>query len=234
MLQAKSVRASPNNPMPPATAVLFDLDGVLLDTERLYTEATQAIVGRFGKTFTWAIKRDAMGRDALVSARIVLDRLDVPLTPEEFVAERDVILEQLVQRCEAIEGAEAFVRSLVDHRVPVAVATSSNRALYNIKIRPHAWFDLFSAVVCGDDPRVGAKKPAPDIFLVAARDLNVDPGQCLVFEDSPAGVEAALAAGMRVVALPEPTAGPDHRAHFHAAHHVLQGWSEASLALLAG
>jgi pseudouridine-5'-monophosphatase len=220
--------------MPPATAVLFDLDGVLLDTERLYTEATQAIVGRFGKTFTWAIKRDAMGRDALVSARIVLDRLGVPLTPEEFVAERDVILERLVQRCEAIEGAEAFVRSLVGHGVPVAVATSSNRPLYDIKIRPHAWFDLFGAVVCGDDPRVRAKKPAPDIFLVAAGDLNVDPGRCLVFEDSPAGVEAALAAGMRVVALPEPTAGPDHREHFRAAHHVLKGWSEASLALLAG
>ena len=220
--------------MPPATAVLFDLDGVLLDTERLYTEATQAIVGRFGKTFTWAIKRDAMGRDALVSARIVLERLGVPLTPEEFVAERDVILERLVQRCEAIEGAEAFVRSLVAHGVPVAVATSSNRPLYDIKIRPHGWFDLFSAVVCGDDPRVRAKKPAPDIFLVAAGDLNVDPGRCLVFEDSPAGVEAALAAGMRVVALPEPAAGPDHRDHFRAAHHVLKGWSEASLALLAG
>jgi pseudouridine 5'-phosphatase len=205
---------------------------VLLDTERLYTEATQAIVGRFGKTFTWAIKRDAMGRDALVSARIVLDRLGVPLTPEQFVAERDVILERLVARCEAVAGAEEFVRTLVDHGVPVAVATSSHRALYEMKVRPHAWFDLFSAVVCGDDPRVHAKKPAPDIFLVAAKDLNADPSRCLVFEDSPAGVEAALAAGMRVVALPEPTAGPDHHEHFRSAHRILNGWSEATLALL--
>ena len=75
-----------------STHVLFDLDGVLLDTERLYTVATQSVVARFGKTFTWAIKRDAMGRDAKVSARIILDRLDVPLSPEAFLIERNAVL----------------------------------------------------------------------------------------------------------------------------------------------
>ncbi|HTB75363.1 MAG TPA: HAD-IA family hydrolase [Polyangiaceae bacterium] len=217
-----------------STHVLFDLDGVLLDTERLYTEATQAIVGRFGKTFTWDIKRDAMGRDADLSARIVLERLGVPLTSQEFLAERGPILESLVARCQAMEGAEAFVRTLVAQGVPVAVATSSDRRLYELKVRPHAWFDLFSAVVCGDDPRVGAKKPAPDIFLVAARDLGAEPPLCLVFEDSLAGVEAALRAGMRVVALPDAAAGPEHGQHFRSAHHVLNGWGEASMALLRG
>jgi pseudouridine-5'-monophosphatase len=217
-----------------STHVLFDLDGVLLDTERLYTEATQAIVGRFGKTFTWDIKRDAMGRDADLSARIVLERLGVPLTSQEFLAERGPILESLVARCQAMEGAEAFVRTLVAQGIPVAVATSSDRRLYELKVRAHAWFDLFSAVVCGDDPRVGAKKPAPDIFLVAARDLGAEPPACLVFEDSLAGVEAALRAGMRVVALPDAAAGPDHGQHFRSAHHVLNGWGEASMALLRG
>jgi pseudouridine-5'-monophosphatase len=217
-----------------STHVLFDLDGVLLDTERLYTEATQAIVGRFGKTFTWDIKRDAMGRDADLSARIVLERLGVPLTSQEFLAERGPILESLVARCQAMEGAEAFVRTLVAQGIPVAVATSSDRRLYELKVRSHAWFDLFSAVVCGDDPRVGAKKPAPDIFLVAARDLGAEPPQCLVFEDSLAGVEAALRAGMRVVALPDAAAGPEHGQHFRSAHHVLNGWGEASMALLRG
>ena len=217
-----------------STHVLFDLDGVLLDTEGLYTEATQAIVGRFGKTFTWDIKRDAMGRDADLSARIVLERLGVPLTSQEFLAERGPILESLVARCQAMEGAEAFVRTLVAQGVPVAVATSSDRRLYELKVRPHAWFDLFSAVVCGDDPRVGAKKPAPDIFLVAARDLGAEPPLCLVFEDSLAGVEAALRAGMRVVALPDAAAGPEHGQHFRSAHHVLNGWGEASMALLRG
>ncbi len=89
-------------------------------------------------------------------------------------------------------------------------------------------------MVCGDDPRVGAKKPAPDIFLVAARELRAEPPACLVFEDSLAGVEAALRAGMRVVALPDASAGPEHGRHFRSAHHVLNGWSEASMALLMG
>lgn len=213
----------------PSTHVLFDLDGVLLDTERLYTQATQAVVGRFGKTFSWAIKRDAMGRDAHVGARIILDRLGVPLTTDEFLTERNLILEALLAECSAMDGAEAFVRQLRGHDVPMAVATSSDRGFYETKIRRHAWFDLFDAVVCGDDPRVLAKKPSPDIFLVAARELGVEPARCLVFEDSLAGVEAALAAGMRVVAIPDPAAGLEH---YSSAHRIVRGWSEASLDLL--
>jgi pseudouridine-5'-monophosphatase len=216
----------------PSTHVLFDLDGVLLDTERLYTEATQAIVGRYGKTYTWAIKRDAMGRDAHVSARIVLERLGIPLSSDAFLAERNAILEGLAPRCRAMDGAEAFVRSLVDKGVPVAVATSSDRRFYELKVRPHPWFDLFGVVVCGDDPRVLAKKPAPDIFLVAAKDLGAEPRRCLVFEDSLAGVEAALAAGMRVIALPDPAAGAEHRRHYGSAERILEGWGDASLSLL--
>jgi pseudouridine 5'-phosphatase len=215
---------------PSRTRVLFDMDGVLLDTERLYTQATQAIVGRYGKVFGPEVKRDAMGRDALVSARIVLERLGVPLAPEAFLAERGPILEALVAECRAMVGAEAFVRQLRTMGVPMAVATSSDRPLYRLKTRAHDWFALFDAVVCGDDPRVRAKKPAPDIFLAAAEDLRAAPSECVVFEDSLAGVEAALAAGMRVVALPDPAIGAEH---FGAAHAVLRGWHEATVSVLA-
>jgi pseudouridine-5'-monophosphatase len=214
----------------PFTHVLFDLDGVLLDTERLYTQATQAIVGRFGKQFTWAIKRDAMGRDALVSARIVLERLGVPLAPEAFLAERNTLLETMFATCRAMDGAEAFVRALRARGTPMAVATSSDRHLFELKTVSHPWFDAFDAVVCGDDPRVAAKKPSPDIFLVAARDLGAEPSRCLVFEDSLAGVEAAIAAGMTVVAVPDVAAGYEN---FRHAHRVLTGWNEALAALPA-
>jgi pseudouridine-5'-monophosphatase len=211
------------------THVLFDLDGVLLDTEGLYTEATQAVVGRYGKTYDWSLKVLTMGREARASARAIVEHLAIPLTPDEFLAERAPILEALIARSRAMPGAETFVRELRSRGVPMAVATSSDRRLYEIKVLPHAWFELIGSVVCGDDPRVFAKKPSPDIFLVAARDLGADPARCLVFEDSPAGVEAALAAGMRVIALLAPEAG---REHYASAHAIVSGWNQVSLSML--
>jgi len=128
-------------------------------------------------------------------------------------------------------GAESFVRALSMRGIPMAVATSTERPLYEIKVTSHEWFSLFRAVVCGDDPSVFARKPAPDIFLAAARALGAAPEQCVVIEDSPAGVEAALAAGMRVIAMPHPAMCP------HAcsgAHRVVSGWEEMSVSDLFG
>jgi pseudouridine-5'-monophosphatase len=106
----------------------------------------------------------------------------------------------------------------------MAVATSTATKLLDPKLDSHrAWFSIFSAIVCGDDPRVLAGKPAPDIFLVAASELGADPESCVVFEDSPAGVVAALAAGMQVVALPDPHMDPSRYA---GAHFVASGFAE--------
>jgi pseudouridine-5'-monophosphatase len=205
--------------------VLFDLDGVLLDTEPLYTEATQAIVGRYGKTYDWSLKPYTMGRDARLSSRLILERFGIPLSPDEFLTARAPILEALLAASPIMRGAERFVRSLQTDGVPMAVATSSERRLFDIKTRPHAFFDAFRAVVCGDDPRVAAKKPAPDIFLAAAADLGATPSCCVVIEDSPAGVEAALAAGMRVIALPDPAMSTDH---YRGAHRIVTGYDTLS------
>jgi HAD superfamily hydrolase (TIGR01509 family) len=216
-----------SQPTRTTTHALFDLDGVLLDTEGLYSEAAQAIVGRFGKTFDWSVKRHMMGRDARVATRYLLEALQIPLSIDEFLHEYQAVLEPLIARSPAMPGAEAFVRSLAARGVPMAVATSSDRRLFELKVHGHAWFELFDAIVCGDDPRVVAKKPAPDIFLVAARELGASPETCVVFEDSPAGIEAGLAAGMRVVALPHPELGAEPCA---AAHRIVTGW-DAVLAI---
>jgi pseudouridine-5'-monophosphatase len=192
----------------PVTAVVFDMDGVLLDTERLYTQATQQIVGRFGKVFDWSIKGHMIGRPARDSARYLVDALELPITPDDYLREREVIFETLMPTAEAMPGARALVEALAARGVPIAVATSSASRLYALKITRHRdWFARFRAVVNGDDPRIAHGKPAPDIYLLAARELGVEPVRCVAIEDAPAGVASARAAGMQVIAVPDPALG---------------------------
>jgi len=212
------------------SCAIFDLDGVLLDTEPLYTQATAAVAARFGKVYDWSVKRDCIGRGTLVAARIIVEALGLPLSPEALVHERERLLTELVARAPAVAGAEAFTRALAVRGVPLAIATSTEAPLYAIKAAPHrSWLAMFGAAVCGDDPRVARPKPAPDIFLAAADDLGVPAASCLVFEDSPFGVEAARAAGMQVIALPDPAMD---RARYTRADAVVSGFAELTPELL--
>jgi pseudouridine-5'-monophosphatase len=210
-------------------AVLFDLDGVLLDTEPHYTEATQAVVGAYGKRFEWSLKRELIGTSQENGARVVVEGLGLPISIDEYLAQLRPRLDGLFERCPAVPGIEALVAELSERGVPMAVATSSHAKLYAVKHQPHAWFRHFGAVICGDDPRVRASKPAPDIFLAAASELAVSPSACVVVEDSPAGVQAGRAAGMHVIAAPAAEV-PD--SYVAAAHRIVRSTSELRAALL--
>lgn len=207
-------------------AAIFDLDGVLLDTEPLYTEATQAIVGQFGKTYSWAHKRRIMGGTALLGAQFLVAELDLPISPEEYLRQRRILLDGLFQQTVPIEGAELLVRTIAALGIPLAIATSSERSLFDLKTRPHPWFSLFAEVICGDDPRLLRPKPAPDIFHLAARELSVEARHCVIFEDSPAGVLGASRSGARVVARRDPALSQDELA---PAHWIVERYSQLEL-----
>ena len=190
--------------------VIFDMDGLLLDTERLYTVAMREVAGRYDRVLSPALKARVMGRPAMDSARDVVSALGLPISAEVFLAERDKLLRELFPAADSKPGARALVTHLHRHGVKQGVATSSPRALYDLKVRRHRdWFALFDCVVSVEDPGVARGKPAPDVFLAAACRLSARPAECLAFEDSPAGVSAAIAAGMAVVAIPGPEVGRD-------------------------
>jgi len=188
-----------------ATNVIYDMDGLLLDTERFYTEVTQQIVGRWGKIFDWSVKSHMVGRPAIESARYLVATLELPITAEDYLREREGMLEALMPTAEPMPGAVELTAALAARGVPQAVATSSGRRLFDLKTERHRdWFARFDALVLGDDPRIARGKPAPDIFLLAASELGAAPQDCVVLEDAPSGVAAARAAGMQVVAVPYP------------------------------
>lgn len=192
------------------THILYDMDGLLLDTEPFYTEVTQAIVGRYGHTFEWSLKSRMIGKKAIDSARILVDALQLPITPEDYLRERASMLAALFPTAKAMPGARRVTEHLAAHGIPQAVASSSHQPEFDLKISRHReWFACFQCVVLGDDPAVKRGKPAPDIFLAAAARMGAEPSRCLVVEDAPSGVEAARAAGMRVVAVPNPAMNLD-------------------------
>ena len=181
--------------------VIFDMDGVLLESEPFLAEAAAKMFAEKGcqvdpKEFTPFF---GMGEDHLLKG--VADAHGITLDPEADKARTYAIyLEVIHGRIEALPGVFDFIASCKGHKLPIALASSADRVkvdgnLAEIKLPP----ETFDAMVTGSD--VAKKKPAPDIFLEAARRLGLDPATCLVVEDAIVGVAAAKAAGSRCLAV---------------------------------
>ena len=187
------------------TTVLFDMDGLLLDTENLYTQGTQEILSEYGHCYDWSFKAKLMGKRTDEVARMIIDNYQLPMTPEQWIARSKEKYDSLFPHVKSLPGVMKLVHHLSKHKVPMAVASSSSSSAFAMKTQNHAGlFSMFDAIVLGDDPRVTAAKPAPDIFLTAAQQLGAAGDSCLVVEDAPLGVAAGKAAGMQVLMVPHP------------------------------
>jgi pseudouridine 5'-phosphatase len=187
------------------THIIFDLDGLLLNTESIHEAVNQIIAQRYGKVYSPAVKAQVVGKRALESSQAFADALELPLTAEACRDARYELLWERYSDAQLMPGARRLTEHFKQVGLPMAIATSSHRQNFELKTVHHQdWLGLFDLIVRGDDPELKAGKPAPDIFLLAAQRLGADPAQCLVFEDSPAGLEAAQRAGMAVVVVPDP------------------------------
>jgi HAD superfamily hydrolase (TIGR01509 family) len=195
-------------------AVVFDMDGVIVDSEQVWDEVRERYVRELGGTYTESATRDMMGMSSVEWSRYMADVLGVPGTPEEInaaIVER--MLRQYGEAPPLIPGAVDAVRRCAA-LWPLAVASSSNPELIEVVLDATGLHDVIPVVVSSQE--VARGKPAPDVYLEAARRLGVDPNTCAAVEDSHNGIRSAKAAGMRVIAIPNPHFPPDAEALAHA------------------
>lgn len=187
-------------------AYIFDLDGLLLDTEPIYDlifaqyARLQGVSENDIATKLPSLRQRMYGKRKEDSARIFLDGLGISTSVDAWLTWRDEHETEFFANATPKPGAVALIETLQNQRRPLAIATSSDRTLWQTKSRNHPWLKSIPVVVTGDEVAHG--KPAPDIFLTAASRLRYDPNACLVFEDAASGVEAALAANMSVMFVP--------------------------------
>jgi len=185
----------------PIKAVIFDNDGLLLDTEPIYARVHQELTGHF---LDWDFRRKLIGRTGPAACGLIVKEYGMNETALEYLARRDARLQEEFPKSQLFPGAKEIVSAMIEKKIPIALATSSNRANFETKIvNLKEFFAQFGAITCGDEVKAG--KPDPEIFLTSMKKIgNFKPENVLVFEDAPLGVKGSNNAGMPVVMIPDP------------------------------
>lgn len=187
--------------------VIFDMDGVLIDSEPLHYEAFREVFGAAGVDLSEDVYRSVIGRTLPDTIEILKSRFGLGADSTAIAAAySDAVLEVLSRPLTPGDGAHWLIDQLRERGFGLGLASSSRRSWIEATLRGLELTHAFEAIVSGDD--VGYGKPAPDIYLAAARLLDADPTRCLAIEDSPAGLQSARAAGMTTVGLITPHIDP--------------------------
>ena len=212
-------------------AVIFDLDGLLVDSEPVWDRARAAMAARYGRPWTQADHFQVMGVSTAEWVAYMIARLELTLAPEAVAEEVIAQMAALYRRQIPFRpGAVAAVQRAAAH-YPTALASGSPRQLLDIVIQSAALAGCFTVVLSADE--VGAGKPDPAVYLETARRLGIPPTHCVCVEDSPHGVLAGRRAGMRVINVPDPRY-PLTEAQAGHADLVLASLAELTLATLRG
>jgi HAD superfamily hydrolase (TIGR01509 family) len=209
-------------------AVIFDLDGVLIDSESAWASVREQLTRDSGGCWREGAQEEMMGMSSSEWSRYMHSELGVPMEPDEISA---AVVERLKARYRRhvplLSHAVETVRSLAE-RWPLALASSANRPLIDFVLELTEMAGLFRATVSSEEVPRG--KPAPDVYLEAARGLDVAPERCVAVEDSTNGIRSARTAGMRVIAVPRPNFPPSAEA-LGLADAVLDSLAELEAAL---
>ena len=212
-------------------AVIFDLDGVLIDSESAWDEVRREFVLERGGRWHDHTQRDMMGMSSVEWSRYIHDELGVDMPPAQISAEVARRLARLYrERLPLVPGAHDVVERLAA-RWPLALASSSNRELIDLVLEAAHLAHYFGATVSSEEVAHG--KPAPDVYLEAARRLEIQPSRCAAIEDSHNGILSGAAAGMRVIAIPNREFAPGREARAKAAR-VLESLDELTPEVIEG
>lgn len=197
------------------------MDGTILNTEDIYTEAASELLAKYGKgPMTWDVKIKLQGRPGLEATRIMIEEFDLPITAEEFAKEAMVIQADKWHKARFLPGALDLLQYFHENNIPLALGTSSNTTNFELKTKhlQHGFKYFKSHIVTGDDTRIpkGRGKPHPDIWYACLASLNAERKQkgleelkieeCLIFEDGIPGVISGKAANAHVIWIPDPNA----------------------------